>query len=116
MTVPQLQFWHLFLVVPVAFISNICSTLNSLFELILFFFDIDLNILDWGNNNCIGVALGGEVFIWHADSGSVDKLMQTDDEEIVTSVKWIGEGHILAVGLNNGIVEVKSLTLCSCKK
>ena len=42
--------------------------------------------------------------------------MQTDDEEIVTSVKWIGEGHILAVGLNNGIVEVKSQALCSCKK
>lgn len=88
-------------------ISTLCSTLNHSFQLNLFSFHIDLNILDWGNNNCIGVALGGEVFVWHADTGSVDKLMQTDDEEIVTSVKWIGEGHILAVGLNNGVVEVQ---------
>ena len=67
---------------------------------------LDLNILDWGNNNCIGTALGCEVFIWHAETGMVDQLMQTGDNDIVTSVKWINEGNVLAVGLNNGTVEV----------
>ena len=67
---------------------------------------IDLNILDWGNNNCIGTALGTEVFIWHAETGTVERLMQTEDNDIVTSVKWINEGNILAVGLNNGTIEV----------
>ena len=67
---------------------------------------LDLNILDWGSNNCLGVALSSEVFLWHAQTGKVDRLMQTQDEEVVTSVKWIGEGNILAVGLDNGNVEV----------
>ena len=67
---------------------------------------IDLNILDWGSNNCIGTALGTEVFIWHAETGTVEQLMQTEDNDIVTSVKWINEGNIIAVGLNNGTIEV----------
>ena len=36
----------------------------------------------------------------------VDQLMQTEDNDVVTSVKWINEGNVLAVGLNNGTVEV----------
>ena len=73
---------------------------------LIFMHSIDLNVIDWGRNNCIAAALNCEVFIWHAESGTVEQLMQTEDNDIITSVKWISEGNVLAVGLNNGTVEV----------
>jgi hypothetical protein len=29
----------------------------------------DLNLIDWGSRNLVCVALGGQVFLWNADSG-----------------------------------------------
>lgn len=68
--------------------------------------DYYLNLLDWGSNNCISVALGNSVFVWNSGTGIVEKLIETEEDNIITSVRWIKEGDILAVGFNNGSVEL----------
>lgn len=72
--------------------------------------DYYLNILDWGKNGLIAVPLHNAVYLWNSESGRVDELFGdnpiTDDNLIVTSVKWITEGMIIAIGLSNGTVEL----------
>ena len=68
----------------------------------------DLNLLDWSCCNFLAVALGGGVYIWNADDGSIVQLMelQTPDDYI-SSVNWVKEGgNILAVGTSTGSVQV----------
>ena len=68
--------------------------------------DYYLNLLHWGSNNVIAVALNQSVYPWHADSGKIDNLMTLEQsEDYVTSVQW-GEGNNLAVGLSGGVVEM----------
>ena len=78
--------------------------------------------MDWGRNGLIAVPLNKAVYLWNAASGDVEELFcehartppgQEDllasgegDAPAVTSVKWIEEGCILAVGLSTGVVEV----------
>ena len=68
--------------------------------------------MDWGRNGLIAVPLYNAVYLWNSDSGSVEELFGdnpiNDDNIVVTSVKWITEGMIIAIGLSNGIVEVGS--------
>eukprot|EP00794_Sanderia_malayensis_P011147 gene11147-12319_t len=68
--------------------------------------DYYLNLIDWGNNNSISVALGGAVFLWNATTSEVYQLLQADDNELITSVSWVKEGNVLAVGFDNGTVEL----------
>ncbi len=53
------------------------------------------------------MALSGAVYVWNASTTQTDQLFQLEDETIVTSLSWIKEGNILAVGLDNGTVEVR---------
>lgn len=50
------------------------------------------------------------MYLWNSESGSVEELFGdtpiTDDNIMVTSVKWITEGMHIAIGLSNGNVEV----------
>ena len=48
--------------------------------------DYYLNLLDWGSNNEVAVALGSSVYLWHAASGEVQQLMQAtpDTDEYIT--------------------------------
>jgi len=78
------------------------------------FFCSDLNILDWGNNNLIGLALGGAVYVWNADSGETRHLLQLEGEDYICSVSWIKEGSILAVGSSNGHVQLWDVDASKC--
>jgi len=50
--------------------------------------DFYLNLVDWGNNNLLGVGLLNAVYMWDSASGRVTKLCDLGDD-IVTSVNWI---------------------------
>ena len=65
--------------------------------------DYYLNLLSWGSNNIIAVALQKSVYLWHAADGSIDQLCSLDenDEDYVTSVEWSRcplSSNVLAVG------------------
>merc|ERR550534_1268016 len=72
--------------------------------------DYYLNLLDWGSGGLIAIALGGSVYLWNSTSGSVVDLFgdsaTENNEDVVTSVKWITEGEHIAVGLNTGVVQL----------
>ena len=58
--------------------------------------DYYLNLLDWGCNNVVAVALGPTVYLWNAGSGDIQQLCQTseDSDDFITSVAW-SETHAL---------------------
>ena len=45
------------------------------------------------------MALGTHIYLWNASNGEIQQLLQLENpEDYVSSVKWIKEGNILAVG------------------
>ena len=71
--------------------------------------DYYLNLVAWGANNCVAVALGGTVYVWDAATGSISELLTLEEPDYVCSVAWLpgesGAGH-LAVGTANGSTEL----------
>eukprot|EP00164_Ancoracysta_twista_P005535 GFYU01007591.1.p1 GENE.GFYU01007591.1~~GFYU01007591.1.p1 ORF type:complete len:434 (-),score=81.61 GFYU01007591.1:114-1415(-) len=69
--------------------------------------DYYLNLLDWGSNNILAVALGNTVYLWNSDTGKVQKLMQTMAmDDYISSVQWMQTGNCLAIGTNTAEVHL----------
>ncbi|KAK1281416.1 Protein FIZZY-RELATED 3 [Acorus gramineus] len=69
--------------------------------------DYYLNLLDWGSNNVLSIALGSTVYLWDASNGSTSELISVDDEVgPVTSISWAPDGRHIAIGLNNSDVQL----------
>lgn len=70
--------------------------------------DYYLNLLDWGTNNTVSVALGNTVYLWNAGSGDIQQLCQPreDTDDIVTSVAWAADGKHIAVGTSGAEVQI----------
>ena len=61
--------------------------------------DFYMNIMDWGQNNVLAVALGWELYLWNSKSGNVERLLEEEDEsDYPTSVSWSQDAKTLAVG------------------
>ncbi|KAF2089259.1 WD domain-containing protein [Saccharata proteae CBS 121410] len=71
--------------------------------------DFYLNLVDWGNQNILGVGLGSCVYMWDSSTGRVTKLCELQDDT-VTSVNWIQRGSHLAIGTNKGFVQIWDAT------
>nr|XP_012151434.1 PREDICTED: cell division cycle protein 20 homolog isoform X2 [Megachile rotundata] len=67
---------------------------------------IDLNLVDWSENNILAVALGANVYLWNAASGTIEQLFELEGNDYVCSVAWIQEGPYLAVGTTVGNTEL----------
>jgi cell division cycle protein 20 (cofactor of APC complex) len=69
--------------------------------------DFYLNLLDWGNNNVLAIALGTTVYLWNASNSSISEVVTVDEEDgPVTSISWAPDGRHLAVGLDNSNVQL----------
>ncbi|KAL7745900.1 type 1 serine/threonine-protein phosphatase catalytic subunit glc7, partial [Sorochytrium milnesiophthora] len=68
--------------------------------------DYYLNLLDWGATNQVVVGLGSSVYVWNAHTAQVHQLCQLPAENSVTSVAWQPQGNTLAVGANDGTVQI----------
>jgi cell division cycle protein 20 (cofactor of APC complex) len=69
--------------------------------------DYYLNLLDWNSQNILAIALSNSVYLWNASSGQITELMKTQTEDnIVTSVSWTKEGKYIAIGTNDGNVNL----------
>jgi WD40 repeat protein len=67
--------------------------------------DFYLHLLDWSVTDTLAVGLGNAVYLWNGIDASVEQLHDFEDNEI-TSVQWLSDGHRLAVGLFNGVVNI----------
>ncbi|CAM9656511.1 unnamed protein product, partial [Ectocarpus fasciculatus] len=65
--------------------------------------DYYLNLLSWGSNDVLAVALGQCVYLWNAKSGDINELCSLEGEQdYVSSVSWTASGTHLAVGTAGG--------------
>ncbi|KAI0170656.1 WD repeat-containing protein slp1 [Pestalotiopsis sp. NC0098] len=68
--------------------------------------DYYLNLLDWSSENQVAIGLERTVYVWSADEGSVNQLLETSADTYVSSVKWSGDGAYVSVGLGTGEVQI----------
>lgn len=71
--------------------------------------DFYLNLIDWGSNNILAVALAESVYLWNANSGEIDQLCEVDGDNAnnyVTSVSFVNCGQHIAIGTNANDVQI----------
>mmetsp|Transcript_35723 Transcript_35723/g.43110 ORF Transcript_35723/g.43110 Transcript_35723/m.43110 type:complete len:511 (-) Transcript_35723:857-2389(-) len=68
--------------------------------------DFYLNLVDWSTNNTLAVGLGSCVYLWSACTSKVTKLCDLQPDDTVCSVAWTQRGTYLAVGTNQGDVQI----------
>lgn len=77
--------------------------------------DFYLNLIDWGSNNTLAVALSDTVYLWNANTGEIDQLCETTGlDDCVTSVSWLPDSNYLAVGTNRNVVQIWDAEKGSC--
>ena len=55
----------------------------------------------------LSVALGDSIYLWNASDGSIQQLMQTQNEDThVTSLSWVQEGNYMAVGTSDAKTQI----------
>ncbi|EPX73202.1 CDK inhibitor Srw1 [Schizosaccharomyces octosporus yFS286] len=74
--------------------------------------DYYLNLLDWGQCNILAIALGSRVYLWSPVTSEVKVMHNFWPSDTVTSLKWVQRGTHLAVGTNNGLVEIWDAEAC----
>lgn len=69
--------------------------------------DFYLNLLDWGKENILAMALGSSVYLRKEEGTSAQQLLQrTGGTACPTSVAWSCDGKRLAVGFADSQIEV----------
>ncbi|XP_062209682.1 protein FIZZY-RELATED 2-like [Phragmites australis] len=74
--------------------------------------DFYLNLVDWSSHNVLAVGLGNCVYLWNACSSKVTKLCDLGVDDNVCSVGWAQRGTHLAVGTNQGKVQIWDAARC----
>lgn len=69
--------------------------------------------MDWSASNIVTVALGKIIYLWNAGTGNIEELREYDNGDHACSLAWIQEGNIVAIGGNDGTVELWD---CETKK
>jgi cell division cycle 20, cofactor of APC complex len=82
--------------------------------------DYYLNLVSWGDNNILAVALDRVVYLYHTDTGAIQEIKAcTESSDYVTSVAWIrsasgseltSDSNKLAVGTFRSSVQVWDTT------
>jgi len=78
--------------------------------------DFYLHQLDWSCNNHLAVSLFDALYIWNAADGSIVELFskssqnEEGSEDYISSVSWIKEGNILAVGDSQAEIQLWDVT------
>lgn len=69
--------------------------------------DYYLNLLHWGSNNVIAVALKQAVYLWYPTDGRIEQLLNLDGaDDYVTSLQWAQQGNSIAVGTSFNTVQL----------
>ncbi|CAI4062076.1 hypothetical protein SKDZ_07G2510 [Saccharomyces kudriavzevii ZP591] len=74
--------------------------------------DFYYSLIDWSSTDVLAVALGKSIFLTDNNTGDVVHLCDTENE--YTSLSWIGAGSHLAVGQENGLVEIYDVIKRKC--
>lgn len=91
---------------PKKLVRNISKTPYKVLDAPELHDDFYLNLVDWSSTNFLGVGLGSCVYLWSANTSKVVKLCDLSPDDTVTSVSWIQRGTHIAVGTNQGLVQL----------
>ncbi|CAN1138517.1 Cell division cycle 20.1, cofactor of APC complex [Linum perenne] len=78
--------------------------------------DYYVNIIDWGKNNLLAVALGRALYLWNSESQAITKLseVQFSSEDCPVSVSWSHDSRSLAVGYMCSKLELWDVETSKC--
>lgn len=69
--------------------------------------DYYLNLLDWGKNGVIAIALADKVYLWNSQNSDIQILDTCSGTDYVCSVSWLKDGgDYLAVGTSSSTVQL----------
>ena len=68
--------------------------------------DMYLNLLDWNHQNLLAIALSKIVYIMNVSNRNVSPIQPQTKDWLVTSISWSSIDNWIAIGLENGIVEI----------
>lgn len=69
--------------------------------------DYYLNVLEWSEQNILAIALAGSVYLWNADTGNIDVLLERESpDEYISSLAWLPGGAHLSVGTSTHEVQL----------
>jgi len=55
----------------------------------------------------VAVALGAAVYLWNANTGDIEQLMEcSEEDDYITSVSWGADGKHIAVGTSSSTVQI----------
>eukprot|EP00933_Yihiella_yeosuensis_P049382 TRINITY_DN4622_c0_g1_i1.p1 TRINITY_DN4622_c0_g1~~TRINITY_DN4622_c0_g1_i1.p1 ORF type:complete len:537 (+),score=88.64 TRINITY_DN4622_c0_g1_i1:78-1613(+) len=61
--------------------------------------------IDWSARNEVAITLQDQVFLFGFETGEAKQLLQLESGN-VTTLRWTGEGHHLAVGTSSGEIQI----------
>ncbi|KAI9141013.1 WD40-repeat-containing domain protein [Paraphysoderma sedebokerense] len=67
--------------------------------------DIHLNLLDWSSKDVVAVMLD-QVYCWDANNGAVSALGDSTKFDDITSLSWVDDGGLVALGTSSGDVQI----------
>ncbi|KAJ0640924.1 putative transcription factor WD40-like family [Helianthus annuus] len=66
-----------------------------------------MNVMDWGENNILAVALGQELYLWNPVNEDTHRLLRTENlNDPPSSLSWSHDGKTLAVGLSQSHIQL----------
>lgn len=68
--------------------------------------DFYMNIMDWGKNNVLAVALGLDLYLWNSDTANVRNLFHVNENDHPTSLAWSQDAKYLAVGYQGSKIQL----------
>lgn len=74
--------------------------------------DYYLNLLDWGSNNILAIALSNSIYLWNAGNGAITQLLSLSDGNYVTSLSFSESGQYLSVGTQSSEVQIWDVKRC----
>lgn len=77
--------------------------------------DYYLNLLHWGSNNVLSIALGNNLFCWHPEGGQTENVLSFDNSnDYISSVQWSRDSRLLAVGTSFNTCQLLDATTNQC--
>lgn len=92
----------------------ICDTPEKILDAPNIKDDYYLNLIDWSKKNLLSVVLGHNVYLWNSETLETTELYYDNSYRNVTSLKWMDNGDIIALGFNDGncgLYDVEKMTL-----
>lgn len=68
--------------------------------------DFYLNLVDWSASNLLAVGLSNSVYIWNAGNSKVVRLVELNENDLITSVSSTPSSNVLGVGTHSGELQL----------